>query len=495
MDTKMPVDLHDAVARFGSKSLSPQELVEACLQRAANLESRLHGFLYLDAEGARAAARNYDPALPLAGIPVAFKDLFDVAGQPTTGNSRVFEGRTATQDAPSVAALRAAGAIVLGKLACWECGMGGTSFTLPLPPVRNPWRLERDPGGSSTGSAATIAAGICLGSLGTDTGGSIREPAAWCGIAGLKPTYGAVAASGVMAASFTLDHVGPLARSSRDCALLFDVLVGRDACARSIDEGVAGVRVGVVDLSCESNLMLAPDIAEAVERVAQGLAKQGAELKRVRLPPLSQFSSVCTVLAGAEGLAIHRETVDLLADRYDRLTLQRLLAGRLISGADYVAADVLRRQLMTTIMNVFAEVDLLLMPTTARTAPLLGAFDSHGGHISLCRPWNVTGLPALSVRAGFDRDDLPIGLQIIARPRQEALALRAGHAVEAQFDDRARWPDVEALPVPAPMPPSPSSEARELPAELSNLMAAAAEEVRRSILPGGGPASRFTPIE
>jgi aspartyl-tRNA(Asn)/glutamyl-tRNA(Gln) amidotransferase subunit A len=487
------MDLRDALRRFRSKSLSPQELVEGSLERAASLQPRIQGFLHLDAEGARAAARDCDPALPLAGIPVGFKDLFDVAGQPATGNSRVFEGRTATHDAPSVEALRAAGAIVLGKLACWECGMGGTSFALPWPPVRNPWRLDRDPGGSSTGSAAVIAAGICLGALGTDTGGSIREPAAWCGIAGLKPTYGAVSTSGVMAASFTLDHAGPMARTSWDCALLFDALAGGDACARSIDLGVAGVRIGVVDLSGESNLMLAPDIAAAVERVAQGLSKQGATLTCVRLPPLSQFSSVCTLLAGAEGLTIHRETVDLLADRYDGLTLHRLLAGRLISGADYVAADVLRRQLIATTRNLFREVDLLLMPTTAGTAPLLGEFDSHGGHVSLCRPWNVTGLPALSVRAGFDRDGLPIGIQIIGRPRDEALALRAGQAVETQFEHRTLWPDVEALPIPAPAPSTYPWGAREVPPELANLMAAAAEEVWRSLLPGGGPASRFAP--
>ena len=433
--------------------------------------------------------------VPLGGVPIAVKDIFDVAGMPTTGNSRLYAGRQpAATDAASVAALRRAGAVVLGKLAAWECGIGGTSFSLPWPPARNPWSLAHDPGGSSTGSAVAIAAGFCLGSLGSDTGGSIREPASWCGIAGLKPTYGLLDASGVMKASYSLDHIGPMARTAQDCALLLDALLDKtasDSLSNGINDGIAGLRIGIVDLDSEDLLDLAPDVAKAVDDVARHFAAAGATLSRIRLPPLLQFSAVCTILASAEGMHLHRDRLEACPTLYDPLTRQRLLAGRLVTGADYVAADCLRHQLGEQVRSAMENVDLLLLPTTRDTAPPLGGFDSHGGHPSLCRPWNVTGLPALSVRSGFDRNGLPIGLQIVGPAFSEAFVLRVGHALESLYDDRSRWPDLSAL-VPAPSPVAPIAE--EAPDNLAAVMASAAEQVRQAVSAASRPASEFAPL-
>ena len=478
MQPELPSTLAEAVALLKAKAISAQWLIEAVLDRIDRFDGRLNSFILVDRAAAIAQARSVDvDRTLLAGAPLAIKDVIDVAGMPTTGNSRL-PGRHPSADASSVAALRREGAVILGKLAAWELAIGGTSFSLPWPPARNPWDLGRDPGGSSTGSAAAIAAGLCYGSLGTDTGGSIREPAAWCGIAGLKPTHRVVGTQGVMQASLSLDHIGPMARTSQDCAILLDALTGNGRYARAVHDDAIGLRVGIVDLGGEPNLYLDPDVQAALDQATRRLSGS-MSVVRVQLPRLAVFSAVCTVLSSVEGWYLHRRQMATTPELYDPLTRQRILSGSLIAGVDYVSAMEARKRLQERVAELMSDVDLLLMPTSRETAPRLGQFDSHGGHPSLGRPWNVTGYPALSVRAGFDRQGLPIGLQIIGRPDEDASVLWMGHLVERLFDGADSWPDLARAVKPlevAPQPPS--DEEAEIPAPLAAVVHAAVDEVR-----------------
>jgi len=442
------LSIAEAALRLRSGELSPVELVEASLAQIDAHDARLNAWLYLDRAGALAAAEAAAHELragrnsnPLLGVPVGIKDLFDVAGMPTTWNSRLPREPRAAADAAVSASLRANGAILLGKLAAWECGVGGVSFTLPWPPTRNPWALDRDPGGSSSGSAAAVAAGMCFGAVGSDTGGSIREPASWCGVVGLKPTLGLVSGEGGLAASLGFDHIGPMARTSEDCALMLDAMTAGGSAAATLSAGVQGLRIGVVDLSGEERLDLAPEVAGAVETAAEALARAGARLAPVSLPRLEIFNAVVAVAAAAEGYTLHRRSLAESSHLYDPLTRRRLRVGARIQAPDYIDALVARQRLTRSLAGIFADHDLLLMPTTRTSAPILGGFDSHSGHPSLCRPWNVTGHPALSLPCGLSHAGLPLAVQIIARPGNDALALGAGHALEMQLGPRTRAHD------------------------------------------------------
>ena len=459
------LSIAEAARRLSAGALSSVDLVEACLARCAAHEAKLNAWLHMDSEGACAAAQRAASEMragralgPLHGVPLGIKDLFDIAGMPTTWNSRLRGAPIASADAAVVQQLRTSRAILLGKLAAWECGVGGASFTLPWPPTRNPWGFDRDPGGSSSGSAAAVAAGLCFGAVGSDTGGSIREPASWCGVVGLKPTFGLVDCAGGLAASFSFDHVGPMARSSEDCAVMLDAMTGDISAAATLGAGVNGVRIGVVDLGGEEQLDLDSEVAAALGAASEALAQAGARLAPVRLPRLELFSAVIAVAAAAEGFALHRRWLATSSHLYDPLTRQRLRVGERIRACDYVDALRARQRLTDAVAVIFADHDLLLMPTTRTPAPMLGSFDSHGGHPSLCRPWNVTGYPALSTPCGFSRVGLPLAVQIVARPREDALALCAGQALETELGPRARPPAADSNAASAPDPISAQGE-------------------------------------
>jgi aspartyl-tRNA(Asn)/glutamyl-tRNA(Gln) amidotransferase subunit A len=479
-----------AAERIGSGLLSPSEWVAACLRRAKNAATHLHAFVHIApeealADAARAGAEIAGGAYrgPLHGAPLALKDVIDVAGMPCTGNSALFRERMPEADAAASEALRRAGGVILGKLAAWEFALGTTSFALPWPPARNPWNLERDPGGSSSGSAAAVAAGLCAGALGTDTGGSIREPASWCGIAGLKPSFGLVGRRGIMAVSPTLDHVGPMAWTSEDCALMLDALARpgegtpgtAGAFSREIGGSVSGLRVGLVDLDREEHLSLGGAIDASVREAAALLGRLGARVRRVELARLELFSAVVTIIAAAEAFAIHQPTLALPCAGLDGITRARLQSGAEVTGAAYFLATGMRSQLAARCAEVMRSVDILIMPTTADAAPPLGEVNSHAGHPSLTRPWNATGQPALSICSGFSADGLPLALQIIGRPLEDGLVLRVGHALEIALGSRAvrrpgvnsRFPNAEPLRVVAPL----QSEAQ----ALAQGIAAAAE--------------------
>lgn len=444
------LSLAETGRRLDRGSIDPIALVENCLSRIEAHDGKLASFLHIDPairEKAKAATLRISRegrVSPLDGIPLGVKDVFDTHDMPTTANSRLFLDNRPTQDAVAVEWLRRAGGLMLGKLAAWECAMGGTSVELPWPPARNPWAFDRDPGGSSTGSAAALAAGFLYGALGTDTGGSIREPAAWCGLAGLKPSYGLVPLEGTMAASFTLDHAGPMARTSEDCALLLDAITGANdrRHVRALSRGVDGLRIGLVDLGSHMG-DLDHDVAATLVNARHILEIAGARFHDAELPPLELFSAVVAVVASVEGFALHRHRLELSGPLYDPLTRQRIEAGATIDGATYVDALALREQLCRKVAALFDRFDLLLMPMTYGPAPRLGGFDSHGGHPSLGRPWNVTGAPALSVRSGFSRDGLPLAVQIIGPPGADGLVLAAGHAVEQGLGIAEIWPDLK----------------------------------------------------
>ena len=448
-------------AALRTRALSPVELVDAQLDRIGRIDPTLNAFIRVDAEGARAAARAADREIaaghwrgPLHGVPVGIKDIIDVAGLPTTCHSKVLLDNVAETDATVVARLRAAGAIIVGKLSTHEFALGGPSFDLPFPPARNPWNPDHHPGGSSSGSGAGLAAGLFPLALGSDTGGSIRNPASACGIVGLKPTYGLVSRRGVFPLAYTLDHVGPMARTVADVALLLSVIRGHDpADPASVDRadaiapdaltrGVGGLRIGYVRHFHETDMPAEPRVAAALDTVAKSLAAEGAELRAVTLPDLNAFSSVNRVLLQSEAWAIHAPWLRSRPQDYGQSARRRLLAGAFLTAEDYVLAQRRRTGMIDAVEAVFREVDVLL------TASAMDAPCRIDDEPALSRtyprqartPFNVTGHPALAMMSGLSEDGLPLSVQFVGRYFDEATVLRTAAAWERIGGWQARRP-------------------------------------------------------
>jgi aspartyl-tRNA(Asn)/glutamyl-tRNA(Gln) amidotransferase subunit A len=341
-------------------------------------------------------------------------------------------------------------------LATWEFAIGGASFDLPWPPARNPWNTSRDPGGSSSGSGVSVAAGLAMAAMGTDTGGSIRGPASWCGIAGHKPTYGLLSRRGVLPLSFSLDHTGPMCWTSEDCALMMDVLAAHDPLdagsadvarpdfAGTLGSGLAGIRIGVPRNFFETDLTCQPEVLAAFNAALEVFKSLGATVTDITLPPLSLFTDVNSMITAAEGFAIHgqwlRETPELYGER-GRL---RIMAGAFVSAETYVNAQRERAHLTRLTLATMQDYDLLMMPTRHIVAPELGGYDSSVGP-SLTRPFNMTGFPALSICNGFNSAGLPISLQIAGRPFEDHIVLKAGDAFEKATSYRSVRPTLAAL--------------------------------------------------
>ena len=443
------------------RRISPVELTQAFLKRMKALDQRLNAYLLPLEEQALDEARQAEKDIasggwrgPLHGIPIGLKDIYNTAGIPTTGHSALFRNHIPAEDATTVALLRQAGAVILGKLSTWEFAIGGASFDLPWPPARNPWNTAHDPGGSSSGSGVAVAAGLAMGAMGTDTGGSIRGPASWCGVAGHKPTYGLVSRRGVLPLAFSLDHAGPLCWTSEDCALMMQVLAKHDP----LDPGsaavpvpdfigalggtLAGLRIGVPRHFFEHDVVCEPEVLAAFNESLSVFRSLGASVRDVTLPPLGLFTDVNSLITAVEAFAIHgswlRETPELYGER-GRL---RIMAGAFVSGETYVNAQRERARLVGIVAGMMKDVDLLMMPTRQMVSPVLGQYDSSAGP-SLTRPFNMTGYPALSVCNGFASSGLPISLQIAGRPFEDHVVLNAGHAFETATGFRKRRPALD----------------------------------------------------
>jgi aspartyl-tRNA(Asn)/glutamyl-tRNA(Gln) amidotransferase subunit A len=454
---------------YAARRLSPVELVRALLERISKLNPLLGAFIRVDAEAALEAARECEAEIaagrsrgPLHGVPVAVKDIIDIAGQATTCHSRIMLDHVAAHDATVIARLRAAGAIILGKLALHEFAIGGPSFDLPFPPARNPWNPQHHPGGSSSGSGAALAAGLVPLALGTDTGGSVRNPAGACGIVGLKPTYGTVSRQGVFPLAFTLDHVGPMARSAGDTALLLDAIAGHDPLdPSSIDgaarqysadlaRGVRGLRIGYVRHFHERDIEADPEVIRAIGEVARVLENEGAQLREVELPPLQDFFGAQRVIMAAESWAVHARWLRTRPGDYAASSRRRLMAGAFLSAGDYIEAQQRRHELITSVTQASREVDVLLVANAMDPPCRIDDTDAIARTYTrqARNVFSLTGQPAIALMCGLSSQGLPLSVQFAARAHDEATLLRVAAAYERATQWPRRHPSVPAdLPV------------------------------------------------
>ena len=457
-----------AASLIHRRELSPVELVRAVLDRIDAYGKRINAYIALHAEEAIQAARRAEDALvhrhplgPLHGVPLAVKDLFFEAGLPTTAGSRVLQDFVPREDATVIHRLREAGAVLLGRLNLHELAYGVTNENPHFGPVRNPWNLSRIAGGSSGGSAAAVAVSLCLASLGTDTGGSIRIPAACCGVVGLKPTYGRISRHGVLPLAWSLDHVGPITKSVEDAALLLQVLAGFDprdptassvpvpAYHRMLGGDLEGVRVGVPTGFFTDPVEIDPGVLAAVQGALQVMESVGASIVEVSMPflrhaPAVQFFTLATEASANHGWLLRTRGRELGLDVRRRLEL-----GEFIAAPQYVRTQQARRRLAREFADIFRHADLLVTPTLPVVGPPLGAETVAIQGVqkriqpTLTRftsPLNLTGLPAISVPCGSEVDGLPVGLQMVGRPFDEATLLRAAHAYEEASRVHTRRP-------------------------------------------------------
>jgi aspartyl-tRNA(Asn)/glutamyl-tRNA(Gln) amidotransferase subunit A len=457
------LSLVEATAMLRRKTVSPVELAQAFIARIERLNPALNAFITVTAEQALQQARQAEAEIhrghwrgALHGMPLALKDLIDTAGIRTTAASAVFKDRVPTEDADVVRRLKAAGAVLLGKLNMHEFAYGGTSVPSYYGAVRNPWNLARIAGGSSGGSAAAVAAGLCIGALGSDTAASIRQPAAYCGVVGLKPTFGRVSTRGVIPLSWSLDHIGPLCRSAIDAAWLLETIAGYDSresssvdrpterYASAMDGSTASLRIGLVRRPYFEGLD--PDSEAAVNAAIQVLAQISASVRDVQLP----YTNILMTIASAEAYAFHRPYLAQTPQLYQAMTRQRLEQAAGISAADYVRARREMEQLRWTADSAFSSVDLLVTPTTA-IAPISiesGYLDpplpADGVPVEIRNThiFDVMGLPAISVPCGFTRDGMPIGLQIAGPRFGESRVLMLAHAYQQITDWHTRPPQL-----------------------------------------------------
>jgi aspartyl-tRNA(Asn)/glutamyl-tRNA(Gln) amidotransferase subunit A len=463
----LPTTIAAAAVALRTRQFSALELAEAALARAAAAQSTIGAFIALTPDAARAAARLADHDFargvdrgPLQGIPLGIKDLIATADAPTTANSRVLDPTWGDRpDATVVTRLRGAGAVVVGKLGLHEFATGWPDPATGFRVVRNPWDLGRTPGGSSSGTGAAVAGDLVPAGLGTDTSGSIRGPAAYCGISGLKPTFGRVSKEGCVPLGYSLDTVGPMAHTARDCALLLQPLAGRDRAdpctaavpvpdyAAALDGTLAGLRIGVP----RPYFLDAPELDEEVRAAVLGavetMRRAGARIVDVAIPHAAAGAAACTVTIRAESYAYHERALREQGDLYGRHTRRVLQVGALFTAADVVQAQRVRSLVKAETAAALAAADVLVGPTMLGTAGAFAGYDPDG---RLTAPsytgiWNLTGNPALSVPCGVSQAGLPIGLQIVGRPFDEATVLRAGDAIAAHSRLPLDAPDRERL--------------------------------------------------
>jgi aspartyl-tRNA(Asn)/glutamyl-tRNA(Gln) amidotransferase subunit A len=442
--------ISDLAQRMRRREVSPVEITRECLARIEKLNPRLNAFITVMTDSALAEAKAAEAEIsrgewrgPLHGIPVALKDLVDTAGVRTTAASALHQNRVPVEDAEVVRRLRAAGAIIVGKNNLHEFAYGGNSLISHFGEMRNPWDAGRITGGSSGGSAAAVTAGMALAAIGTDTAGSIREPAALCGCVGIKATYGRVSSRGVIPLSASLDHVGPFTRSVADAAIVLRAIAGYDAVdITSSDIPIADYVSAVAESAKALRVVipreyffddLDPEVASAMEHALHGIETLVADIREVKLDVPTDRT-----LQAAESFAYHAESVAKNPDQYQPETLRRIRTGEKVTAAEYSQKRRELEQARRSIVSVFAEVDVLVTPTTPIPAPSIAELRAtpealRPAELKLLRntrPWNVWGLPAISLPCGFTQGGLPIGLQIAGPPWREDLVLRLAHAYE-----------------------------------------------------------------
>lgn len=441
--------------RLRRREISPVELTTDALARADALDGSLNAFITITHETALQQAEDAERSLksghylgPLHGIPISLKDLYQTAGITTTGGSKILKDWRPTADATVTRRLRQAGAILIGKNNLHEFAFGATNENPHYGPSRNPWNSERITGGSSGGSAAAVAAGIGYASMGSDTGGSIRLPAALCGIVGVKPTYGLVSRAGVLPLSWSLDHCGPLTRTVEDAAIVMNAIMGHDGAdpassgrvmpdlTVALDDRVNGLRIGLLQEYLGENVQ--PEVATAVRTALASLEGLGVSVGDLSVPEVEMRAGAVFGILYSEAAAIHERWLKTNRADYGADVLERLSQGERLTATQYLRGQQARRVLMDRFRTVFESVDVIATPTTAIVAPTIP--DSRGpvarGQLlGFTQLFNILGLPAVSVPCGFSRNGLPIGLQLVGRPFEEATLLRVAHV----YEQRAGW--------------------------------------------------------
>jgi aspartyl-tRNA(Asn)/glutamyl-tRNA(Gln) amidotransferase subunit A len=450
------------------QEVSPVEATQAALDRIEKFDRSLNGFITLLRDEALTQARVYEQEIlagryrgPLHGVPIAVKDLFYTEGIRTTAGSRILLDFKPAYDATVITKLYDAGAILIGKLNMHEFARGATNTSSLAGACRNPWDTLRVSGGSSGGSAAAVAAGFCFGALGSDTAGSIRIPAALCGIVGLKPTYGRVSRHGVFPLSWSLDHVGPMARTVADTALMLQVIAGHDRhdpttrtavvpdYSAVLTKDIEGARLGIPQQFYLEQLDA--EVRDSVRAALQTLERVGAQLEEVSLPLSKYAAAASRIIASAESAEVHEPFLKARSSDYTPDVRAGLLTGQLILGKHYLKAQRVRRLIRQEMTAALRRVDALVMPTVPIPAPRVGdatvgmgqeTVDVTSALSRLTRPANLAGFPAISVPCGFTEGSLPVGLQLVGRPFAEATILQLAFAYEQESTWQRRRPMV-----------------------------------------------------
>jgi aspartyl-tRNA(Asn)/glutamyl-tRNA(Gln) amidotransferase subunit A len=444
-----------------TRELSPVELLDSRLERISRFDGRLNSFIRVLADDARKEARAAEAEIaagryrgPLHGVPIGLKDIYETEGVPTTGHSKVMQDHVPKADAFSVTRLRAAGAVVVGKLATHEFAFGGPSFDLPWPPARNPWNTDCFTGGSSSGTGAAVAAGLVLGGTGSDTGGSIRGPAAYCGLAGIKPTYGLISRMGILPLGFSLDHAGPMAWTAEDCAIMLQAMAGHDPADPAsanvpipdyrvgLPGGVKGLRIGLIRHFYERDNEANTATRQAIDAAARKYAELGCTVRDIALSPLDQWSACGVTIMLSESYAIHEDNLKRRFTDYGEIFRDRMALAGLITAADYIQALRRRRELVAELDRAMADLDLVMTAAAPSEAPPIDGVPKFGTLQlpSLTIPFNVTGSPAMSVCCGYTDTGLPLSFQIVGKRFQDATVLRAAHVYEQATEWRSRRP-------------------------------------------------------
>ena len=463
--------ISELAPKIRSREVSPVEVVEAALARADRFQATLNSFITILHADARRQARELEAEIargtyrgPLHGIPLGLKDNIATGGIRTTVGTKVFADHVPEEDAHAVKLCKEAGAIILGKENLHEFAAGATSDNPHYGTVRNPWSLEHVPGGSSGGSAANVAARVTFASLGTDHGGSVRQPAAHCGVVGLKQTFGRVSQRGLLVTSFNGDHIGPLTRSVRDNALVLQAMAGYDPLdpttvpvlvpdySASLEDGLRGLKMGIPNNHYFD--LLDPEVESAVQHAIAALEEAGAESSEVSIPSLAHFDAL-RIANIADRLDVHEQFIDQHRHEYGPDILYFALSGQFVLARDYIKALKVQRMIAEEHLQVLQKVDFLVAPTTpilaprigdttltvgGRERPLMGAGSGMTGKNT--GPSNFTGLPAITVPCGFAEAGVPIGLQFIGRPFDEATLFRVAHAYESLSPAKRRVPGI-----------------------------------------------------